>query len=271
MQKSRHRDAVYKLIDNFVREAKAELDHRWTSWKLDYSQIEVHEVVGALLARQVTLASALATNPGFWNGHLASLVLRPMIEVYLNLSWILAVPLERARMFILHGLGQMKLRVEHEKVVLQNADDAGKQDAREFIESMEQWIDSQQYGFLTTVNLGNWAELNQRKMADEIGLLDFYNRHYTPYSAGIHSMWHHVAIHNLKRCTNPLHRFHKVPEVPRLDADAHLALVAGKYLDMTFALFDDKLGLKSKAPSAFQNLCAGIERLTESKGRKSNS
>jgi len=263
MRKPKGRDAVHKLIEDFVREAKSELDQRWASWKLDYSQIEVHEVVGALLARQVTLAIALAANPGFWNAPLASLVLRPMTEVYLNLAWILAAPLERSRMFIFHGLGQMKLRAEHEKASIQNVDAAEKQHAKEFIESIERWIDSQQYGFMTTVNLGNWAELNQRKMAEEVGMLDFYNQHYTPYSAGIHSMWHHVAIYNLKQCKNPLHRFHKVPEVPDLDADARLVLMAGKYLETTFALFDSKMGLKPSAPSAFKNLRTGIERLTE--------
>jgi hypothetical protein len=69
-------------------------------------------------------------------------------------------------------------------------------------------------------------------MADEVGEIEFYNHCYTPYSAGVHSMWHHIGIYNLKGCQNPLHKFHKVPHVPEFDGDAHFLVLAGKYLQM---------------------------------------
>jgi hypothetical protein len=85
-----------------------------------------------------------------------------------------------------------------------------------------------------------------------------------PYSAGVHSMWHHVGIYNLKRCKNPLHKLHKVPVVPQFDADAHFLILAGKYLQMVFDLFDEKTGVKIKKPSAFQMLCDAISKLAKS-------
>ena len=256
--------AGLKLIENFVRKAETELDQRWTSWKIDFNQLEVHEVVGALVARQVTLAKYLACNPSLWNWDIAPLFLRPMTEVYLNLVWIFANPSERTRTFILHGLGQMKLRVEHRKAAHESMPAEQAQIFAASIKSTERWIDSQQYGFLTEVNLGNWAELNQREMAKEVGELEFYNYCYTPYSAGVHSMWHHVGIYNLKRCKNPLHKLHKVPVVPQFDADAHFLILAGKYLQMVFDLFDEKTGVKIKKPSAFQMLCDAISKLAKS-------
>jgi hypothetical protein len=252
-----------KLIENFVRETESELNQRWTNWKIDFKQLEAHEVIGALMARQVTLVKYLAPNPSLRNRDVAPLFLRPMTEVYLNLGWIFESPTERSRTFILHGLGQMKLRVEHLKAAHKSVSAEQSQIFTESVESAERWIDSQQYGFLTEVNLGNWAELNQRKMAEEIGELDFYNYCYTPYSAGIHSMWHHIGVYNLKRCENPLHQFHKVPHLPLFDADAHFLILAGKYLQMVFDLFDEKTGVEINKPSAFQILCSEIGKIAK--------
>src|SRR5215831_8162688 len=96
---------IVKVVEEFVREIESELAERWRNWKLDFAHLEVHEVVGALLARQVTLAKYLSQNFSLWNWDIAPLLLRPMTEVYLNLAWILAEPNERARAFVLYGLG----------------------------------------------------------------------------------------------------------------------------------------------------------------------
>jgi hypothetical protein len=261
MNKPIDNKAGQKLIEKFVRGAEAELDQRWRSWKIDFRQLEVHGVVGALVARQLTLAKYLASNPSLWNWDIAPLILRPMTEVYLNLAWIFANPAERSRTFILHGLGQMKLRVEHQKAAQEGVPVEQAQAIKESIELNEQWIDSQQYGFLTEVNLGNWADLNQRKMAEEVGELGFYNYCYTPYSAGVHSMWHHIGVYNMKRCINPLHGFHKAPHVSSFGADAHFLVLAGKYLQKVFDLFDEKTGVKINKPSAFQVLCGEIRNI----------
>ena len=257
MTKSIKPEDIKKLRDQFCSDAKIELNVRWKSWKLDYSQIEFHEVIAALLARQVTLATSLANSPTLWNWDMAPLVLRPMTEVYLNLAWIFAKPLERSQAFIKYGLGQMKLRAAHLK---ENTDELSTEQKAELeskARSLEEWVDSQRYTFLLDVNLGKWAE-NQRKMADDVDELDFYIHCYTPYSAGVHSMWHHVGIYNLRTCTNPLHRFHKVPCVRKAQADAHFLFLSGKYLNMALKLFDEKTGIKCECPSAFEKLCTGL-------------
>jgi len=54
---------VEQLIKSFIEEARLELRQRWEKWTIDLSQNEIHEVVGALLARQVTLARQMAQCP----------------------------------------------------------------------------------------------------------------------------------------------------------------------------------------------------------------
>jgi hypothetical protein len=56
-----HVDPVARLIDRFIGRAREEFELRIAQWPTDLARQEVHEVVGALLARQVTLASELAS------------------------------------------------------------------------------------------------------------------------------------------------------------------------------------------------------------------
>lgn len=257
MDKPLEPKAAYKLIKRFCSEANAEVDERWKNWKIDHAQLAFHEVVGALMARQVTLATCLAESPTIWNWSVAPLFLRPMSEVYLNMAWIFEKPMERSGAFANYGLGQMKLRAEHLRAALSSSAAEDRPQLEESLKAMEQWIDGQHYGCFVEVNIGKWAD-NQRQMADDVGEIEFYNHCFTPYSAGVHSMWHHVGVYNLRRCSNPLHNFHKVPHVPRLDADAHFLCLAAKYLHMVFRLFDEKTGVKCQSPSAFKNVCEGI-------------
>ena len=256
--------AVVEVADAFVRDIETECRERLTRWKTDFARLELHEVVGALVVRQVILAKHLAQSASLWNWDVAPLFMRPMTEVYLNLAWILADPDARAHAFVLHGLGQAKLRVEHLKTAQENASEENKRRAAETIDELERWIDSQQYRFLTDVNLGNWSETNLRKMAEEVGELSFYNYCYAPYSAGVHSMWHHIGIYNLEQCMNPLHRFHRVPAIAELGADVHFLYLAGKYLRMVFQVFDRFTGLKVESPSAFGALLTRLAALTPS-------
>jgi hypothetical protein len=235
--------AIMNITETFVRDVHTEWSERMRKWKTDFARLELHEVVGALVARQAALAISLARNPGLWNWDVAPLFLRPMTEVYLNLSWILIDPDARAHGFVLHGLGQTKLRAEHLKAAQENASDEKKESFAESINELERWVDSQQYRFLTDVNLGSWSETNLRKMAEEVGELPFYNYCYTLYSGSAHSMWHHIGIYNLEQCMNPLHRFHRVPVIASPDADVHFLYLASKYLRMVFQVFDRFTGI----------------------------
>ena len=77
-------DPVLVLAERFAARASEELSERLSAWKTDLSREEEHAVLGALLARQVTLASELALSPSFWNGHVAPLLLRAMADVYIT-------------------------------------------------------------------------------------------------------------------------------------------------------------------------------------------
>ena len=77
---------VQAIADRFANDLQAELAARWEAWQLDLSRKELHEVVGALLARQVTLAVEFARVPACWNYHVGPLFLRAMADVYIALA-----------------------------------------------------------------------------------------------------------------------------------------------------------------------------------------
>jgi hypothetical protein len=254
-----------RIVAIYIETVRHELHERWKLWPLDLSRGEIHEVVGALLARQVTLATQLAKAPSIWNGHIAPVILRTMTDAYINLAWILIDPTDRARKFILYGLGQEKLEIEHRKAQLEADGIDVASDA--LIKLKEDWLNSQQFAFLTEVSVGSWSGIDVRTMAEEAGCLDLYRYAYMPFSAATHNMWHHVGISNLVTCPNPLHRYHKIPIDPSLDIDPDYLYRAAKYVAKTFRLFDENTEVKYSGPSAFEQLVDAFEKFSASSNK----
>jgi uncharacterized protein DUF5677 len=253
-------ESLAPILEEFTRDARSDLESRWAAWKLDLSKNVVHEVVGGLLARQVSLATEMARNPDIWNPHIGPLVLRSMVDVYISLSWILMAPEERSQQFIAYGLGQIKLQIEHLK---EAAAQEASSETQTGMELLEDWLNSQRLIFLTEVNIGSWSGTNTRKMAEESGCLDIYMFAYTIFSEAAHSMWHHISIFNLKRCSSPLHRLHSVPHAPQLDSQVYFLHMAAKYLEITLMLVDERLGLQITGPSAFDKMMSRLSSLSE--------
>ncbi|MGH6917121.1 MAG: DUF5677 domain-containing protein [Geminicoccaceae bacterium] len=256
--------SVDEALDRFINRASDELFRRWEKWRVNLSEAEVYEVVGALLARQVTLATELARCPHTWNGHVAPLMLRAMADVFISIAWILGDPLERARKFIRYGLGRLKLELEHRKAEA----DGPYPESENFVQLQEDWINEQRFSFLVDVDLSAvWSGMSTRQMAEEAGHLDFYNYVYMPFSGCTHSMWQHIGRYNLKTCVNPLHRYHRAPACPVFEADIDYLYLAAKYLQKTFVTFDDATGFKLEGKSAFELLVDEISEIGDQTNR----
>jgi hypothetical protein len=261
---------VRGFIENYITMVRAELVERWKKWKLDLTQREVHEVIGALLACQVSKSTQLASAPSIWNGHVAPLILRTMTDTYITLAWITRDPIDRAKKYIVYGLGQEKLHLEHRKAQLQTQGIDPNEDP--LIRASEEWLNSQRYTFLTEVNVGSWAGLDTRSMADEADCIDLYNLAYTPFSAATHSMWQHVSKYNLIPCSNPLHGYHQIPvdmDIPFADPD--YLYRAAKYVEKSYKLFDETFGVKVIVPSAFVALAEALREFSQEDNDLSNN
>lgn len=262
-------NAIVSMANNYTQMVRAELSERWEKWQLDLVNREMYEVVGSLMARQVTLATQLASAPMIWNSHIAPMTLRAMTEVYITLAWVFCDPMDRAQKFILYGLGQEKLQIEHRKADLEAL--GLDPDDDPLIKTMEAWINSQRYTFLTEVNVGSWSGLDVRSMAQEANCADLYNFAYVPFSAATHSMWQHVSRYNLITCTNPLHGYHRTPiDPPETWIDPDYLYRAAKYVEKSFKLFDAKTIIEVFAPSAFDTLVGALREFYEEENSPSN-
>ena len=79
-------ETLENIISEYVELLQNELAVRWDNWKIDLVNRERYEVVGGLLARQVTLATQLAIAPSTWNGHFAPIIFRTMIDTHITLA-----------------------------------------------------------------------------------------------------------------------------------------------------------------------------------------
>jgi Family of unknown function (DUF5677) len=197
---------------------------------------EVSSVITGHLSRLSTLAVELASSPMSWNGHVAPLVLRSMVDCLISLRWILIEPAKRSREFIGYGLGQAKLLVAHleEKLTEQPDDEA----VQLMIDGKKDWIQSQILLPFVDVNLGSWSGSSVRKMAAEAGDEDLYHFAFSPFSACVHNSWEHMHPYDTQACDNPLHRRHRIPF--RLDdgISPDYLFRAAKYLTLAFDSFD---------------------------------
>lgn len=233
--------SVEDLLNMVEERMRHELRLRCESFKPDFERPRVFSVLTALLARQTTLAIELSSAPQLWNSHSAPLFLRAMADVHITLSWILLEPEARTRQYIEHGLGQAVLDMEHRKNRMESEDEPRRPELQTVINDLQSWIDMQRLNFLIEVNVGAWSGKSTREMAEQAGLLDFYNYVYTPFSQCAHSTWYHVGRLNSGLSESPYTRLLWVPQIAESGTDPWNLLLAAKYLDKSFDAFDEKV------------------------------
>jgi Family of unknown function (DUF5677) len=228
---------LLKMVEDRMR---YELRLRCEGLKPDLANPQVFSVLTALLARQTTLAIELSSAPQLWNSHSAPLFLRAMADVHITLAWILLEPEVRALQYIEHGLGQAVLELEHWKSRLGTVEDSEKAEMQLVVDILQAWIDGQRLHFIVEVNVGAWSGKSTRDMAEQAGLLDFYNYVYTPFSQCAHSTWLHVGRMNSGLSDSPYTRLLWVPQIVEISSDPAELLLAAKYLDKSFGTFDER-------------------------------
>ena len=252
---------VMAIVDNLVQGLRDELRARWDAWDLDLTKPHLHEVIGGLMARQVTLTTQLAQAPRIWNGHVAPLILRAMTDAYITLAWIFQDPEERTDSYVKYGLGQRKLWLEHFKASLVEKGEK-EPEKNPFVKAITEQLNAERLEHITEVSVGPWSERSTRQMAEEAGCLDLYRLAYTPFSTAVHNMWPHIADYNLRRCRNPLHQFHRVPEDSDLEPDIDYVYRAAEYVAQTFDLFDRETEVSVKTSSSLDSFVEALAHLT---------
>jgi hypothetical protein len=242
------KNEIEKIFKTYIQNLEQDLMDRWNWWQKDVSTPELYEVVSALMSRQICLAINIVSNNSLWNGHVGPILMRSLIDNYINFAWILIDPLKRSQRFIYFGLGQEKLHLEHFKNQFPEGEIPKK--VRMQMDAMEAWIDSQRYTFLTDVSLKSWSEMPVRQMAEEADCIDLYNHAYQPFSSAAHNMWNHIGRYNMRISPDPLHKYLRHPVIMHLTPTLYYIELTIKYVDKMFNKFDKTFGYNSTRDTA---------------------
>jgi hypothetical protein len=141
------------------------------------------------------------------------LVLRALVETYLTLAYLVKKEeLALWKVYRTYGSGQAKLAF----LKLIETDDLPRYvdlDTLEALANEDVW---QEY---LDIDLGHWADKDLRRMSDEVGVKNIYDKYYAWPSAFVHAQWAAVRNTVFELCMNPLHRLHRVPRPPRFDLE----------------------------------------------------
>lgn len=139
------------------------------------------------------------------------MLLRTIVENYITLKY-LAYKDDKTiwQQFRSYGTGQTKL------AFLKNL---REESIPNFIDlnDLQRYANEDLWQEFSDINIKPWAEKNLRKMAEESGIKDFYDKHYDWSSSYIHGNWGAIRDTVFTVCLNPLHRYHRIPFLPRID------------------------------------------------------
>ena len=143
---------------------------------------------------------------GISNGILSRLGIRTILEIRINLKYLIDEnKSELWQKWRRYGASQAKLS----SLKLDDFSEPPKYISKETIEyiaSEDVWEE------LLTIDIGNWANGDLRKMSEQVQLKDTYDQHYPWTSTYAHGMWGGIRESSYQTCGNPLHRLHRYPE-----------------------------------------------------------
>jgi hypothetical protein len=203
----------------------------------DPSAFEKTSVLSGLLARASALGLDMLTEQALWKAEVGGILLRCLCETLVLLAWL--VRKDEASLyqrFVQHSLGQQDLyglKLEgyegyREAFQALRLGDEERADAM----AEDSW-DAQ----MRTINLGNWADTDTRKMAEEGGTKVYYDLVFSLCSADVHSQFISLAQWNMVPCKNPLHNYHLLPAFGRRIINPFLPLTACVLLKETCQRF----------------------------------
>lgn len=179
--------------------------------------------------------------PGLYLAITGRLILRSILETYLNLAYLSKKDDEELwKKYRNYGTGIVKLA--YLKWLEKFPDEKMPMD-EEFVDHVvneDRWME------LSNINLGHWESINLRKIADEADEKDLYDYYYDLLSSYAHGNWGAIRISSYDLCMNPLHRYHRVPKrkLPVMDSVATDSMIVfakllGRLIDL-FPELDEK-------------------------------
>jgi hypothetical protein len=139
------------------------------------------------------------------------IMLRTIVECFITMKYLTYKDDEKIwKQYRSYGTGQAKL------AFLKNLREETVPDFID-LDDLQRYANEDLWQEHSDINLKPWSDKNLRKMAEEAKVKDFYDKYYDWSSGYVHGNWGAIRDTVFTVCLNPLHRFHRVPFMPRLD------------------------------------------------------
>lgn len=196
--------------DNGIFETlKNQIIKHWTATHKTTAIDAKHDAVFGLTLYTLRIFKEVATSSSH-QGLLGRLGIRTILESYLTLHYLIKKDNnELWDKWRKYGAGQAKLNALRFDETLSTPKYINS-NSLEIIASEDVWEE-----FLD-IDLGNWTNLDLRKLSIDVGKKDLYDKYYSWTSTFAHGHWGAVRESVFITCGNPLHRLHRYPEMTLL-------------------------------------------------------
>jgi len=161
-----------------------------------------------LASRLFSLLYAFLERPSAWVPTTAGYFVRPLVDTRILVGWLITRDdPEIYAAYREHGLGRLKLLREHIKADL--GDDLDDE-AKAMLGYIDRRVSLERDEWFQPVNLGSFADINPRQMAEEADLKREYDITYAPLSSSNHGEWPTVREDDTALCQEPLHGNHRL-------------------------------------------------------------
>lgn len=133
--------------------------------------------------------------------------LRALVETYIVFLYLLKKEKVNPKIwdeYRVYGTGQIKL-IYLKMQEIKKSPTCINIEEMDLIANEDKWIE------FTPINLGHWDSVNLRKMSEEVGLKNIYDKYYNYTSGFMHGNWGSIRESVYQKCVNPLHHYHIIP------------------------------------------------------------
>ena len=135
------------------------------------------------------------------------LILRTIVECYITLFYLIKKDDEELwKSYRVFGTGQAKLS-------WLKYDDMEKKPEFIDLDMLKNFANEDMWLEYVQINLGHWEKSNLRKMSEDCGVKDVYDKYYSWTSTYTHGHWGAIRETAFDTCGNPLHRLHRIPSL----------------------------------------------------------
>jgi hypothetical protein len=173
-----------------------------------------HEVLTGIVGRALRLADAVPGAPILWTDDLSAFVLRAVLEAQITFEWLrLKDELALYERFKDYGRGRLKLLKLHFEDYADSLDEP-PQELFDHLESLNAMVNEEIDEEWQQIDVSqDFAGVNRRTMATEVGLEREYRLLFQPLSDATHGEWSTIQAGAIERCRNATHRWHWIPRL----------------------------------------------------------